>query len=53
MQGFPHDLFALYMENDDALLRASHAAWMLVPAACALGRWSAGCLHTCQRGVAV
>ncbi|PSC71770.1 zeaxanthin epoxidase [Micractinium conductrix] len=34
-QGFPHDLFALYMENDDALLRASHAAWMLVPAASA------------------
>lgn len=30
-QGFPHDLFPVYMEDDDALLRASHAAWVLEP----------------------
>lgn len=30
-QGFAHDLFPLYMEDDDALLRASHANWVLSP----------------------
>ena len=31
LQGFAHDLFPVYMEDDDALLRASHAAWVLQP----------------------
>lgn len=30
-QGFPEHLFPLYMEDDDALLRASHASWFLTP----------------------
>lgn len=30
-QGFSHDAFPLYMKDDDALLRASHAAWILSP----------------------
>lgn len=31
LQGFSHDLFPLYMEDDDALLRASQANWVLQP----------------------
>ena len=30
-RGFPESLFPLYMEDDDALLRASHAYWVLTP----------------------
>jgi hypothetical protein len=30
-RGFPEHLFPLYMEDDDALLRASHAHWVLTP----------------------
>ena len=48
VQGFPHDLFPVYMEDDDALLRASHAAWVLEPvtgeglgAVGGLQRWAA------------
>lgn len=39
-QGFPHHLFPLYMDDDDALLRASHAAWVLDPLT--RERWLAG-----------
>lgn len=31
-QGFAEALFPLYMRDDDALLRASHAHWILTPA---------------------
>lgn len=34
-QGFHHQLFDLYMRDDDALLRAAHASWLLVPASAA------------------
>lgn len=37
-QGFAEALFPLYMRDDDALLRASHAHWILTPA---IGAW--GC----------
>lgn len=32
MQGFSERLFPLFMTNDDALLRAANADWLLVPA---------------------
>jgi hypothetical protein len=49
LQGFPEDLFQLYVEDDDALLRAAHAYWVLTPVTggqrrswAALAAWLAG-----------
>ena len=49
-RGFPESLFPLYMEDDDALLRASHAHWLLVPDNGAGGGGGGGGGRRCRVG---